>query len=69
MSKMGFRTFQEMVGRTDKLRFAPNPDNPKAATLNFDRILKNALDIRPNTNIVGGSVQQTFDTTPRIVSL
>ena len=67
MAKMGFRTFQEMVGRTDKLRFAPDPNNPKAQMLNFDRILKNALEIRPGTNIVGGSVAQIFDLEQRRV--
>ncbi|KAK7486587.1 hypothetical protein BaRGS_00022112, partial [Batillaria attramentaria] len=66
MSKMGFRTFQEMVGRTDKLRFAPDPENPKAQMLNFDRIMKNALDIRPGTNVHGGSVAQIFSLEERV---
>ncbi|KAK7108161.1 hypothetical protein V1264_015947 [Littorina saxatilis] len=66
MALMGFRTYQDMVGRTDKLRFAPDAENPKAMMLNFDRILKNALEIRPGTNITGGSVQQIFGMEKRI---
>lgn len=67
MAQLGFRTVQEMIGRTDKLRFAPDPENPKAQTLHFERILKNALDIRPGTNIVGGSVNQIHDLEQRLV--
>ncbi|XP_025097686.1 putative glutamate synthase [NADPH] isoform X1 [Pomacea canaliculata] len=66
MAQLGFRTVQEMIGRTDKLRFAPDPENPKAQTLHFERILKNALDIRPGTNIVGGSVNQIHDLEQRL---
>ncbi|XP_053398015.1 uncharacterized protein LOC123552518 isoform X2 [Mercenaria mercenaria] len=60
MAKMGFRRFQDLIGRTDRLKFAPNPNNPKAKLLDFSAILKNALDLRPDTNIVGGSVRQDF---------
>ncbi|XP_076444401.1 uncharacterized protein LOC143282637 [Babylonia areolata] len=61
MAKMGFRSFQEMIGRTDKLRMATDPDNAKAQLLNFDRILKNAQEMKPDVNVVGGSVKQIFD--------
>ena len=67
MSKMRFRTFQEMVGRTDKLRFAPKENSVKAATLDFAPILTNALSLRPGVNIRGGSLQQEFNMDKRLV--
>ncbi len=33
----------------------------KASMLDFSAILENALAMRPDTNIVGGSVRQDFD--------
>ena len=30
MAQMGFRTFQEMIGRVDKLKVSPDSSNPKA---------------------------------------
>ena len=67
MAKMGIRTFQELIGRTDKLKFSPNPHNPKAKLLDFSAILKNALDARPGTNIVGGSMAQDFELEKKLV--
>ncbi|KAL4232715.1 hypothetical protein ACF0H5_007403 [Mactra antiquata] len=61
MSKLGIRRFQDLIGRTDRLKFEPNPHNPKAKLLDFTSILKNALDLRPDTNIVGGTVKQDFN--------
>lgn len=69
MAKMGFKTFQEMIGRVDKLKFSPMPNNHKAELLNFAPILTNALDVCPDTNIVGGSLPQEFNLHNRIVSL
>ncbi|XP_052808642.1 uncharacterized protein LOC128237296 isoform X2 [Mya arenaria] len=66
MSRMGIRRFQDLVGRTDKLKFSPNPHNPKAKLLDFSAILKNALDGRPDTNIVGGSMSQDFQMENRL---
>jgi hypothetical protein len=57
MARMGIRTFQDLVGRTDLLRVFESA-NPKAKLLNFGPILKNALHMRPGTNIVGGSSRQ-----------
>lgn len=58
MASLGVRKFQELIGRTDLLR--PLKDNPnmKARTLNLDAILRNALDLRPGVNIIGGSKSQ-----------
>ena len=69
MSQMGVRRFQDLIGRTDKLKFCPNPNNPKARLLDFSAILKNALDGKPETNIVGGSVAQDFELGKKLVSL
>ncbi|KAL5009527.1 hypothetical protein ScPMuIL_011832 [Solemya velum] len=66
MAKLGFRKYQEMVGRTDKLFFNPPEHNKKAHMLDFSAMLKNALEMRPNTNIVGGSVAQFFDLKKRL---
>ncbi|XP_071114158.1 uncharacterized protein [Haliotis cracherodii] len=60
MAKIGVRSIQELIGRTDKLKFSPDPENPKAQLLDFSKILKNALEIRPGVSIQGGTVKQLF---------
>jgi len=57
MAKLGVRKFQELIGRVDFLKVSDNV-SAKAKMLNFEPILKNALDLRPGTNIVGGSKKQ-----------
>ncbi len=69
MAKLGFRRFQDMIGRTDKLNFKPKEDNNKAKQLNFDCVLENALKIHPGVNIVGGSVAQDFKIESKLVTL
>ncbi|CAI9738925.1 glutamate synthase [NADPH] [Octopus vulgaris] len=66
MAKLGFRTFQEMIGRTDKLMLKPNPNNRKANLLNFDLIFTNAQAINPDANIIGRTVDQNFDLDKRL---
>ncbi|XP_029649401.1 glutamate synthase [NADH], amyloplastic [Octopus sinensis] len=66
MAKLGFRTFQEMIGRTDKLMLKPNPSNRKANLLNFDLIFTNAQAINPDANIIGRTVDQNFDLDKRL---
>jgi len=39
MAELGFRTVNEMIGRSDMLEFDPNADHWKAKTLDFSRIL------------------------------
>jgi len=68
MSQLGFRTFQEMIGRTDMLRFKPASEIAKAQLLNFDSILKNALTLRPGVCIRAGTVRQDFKMGERLVS-
>ena len=58
MASLGIAKFQDMIGRTDLLKRFDNTLNDKADLLQFDAILKSALDLRPNTNIIGGSVSQ-----------
>lgn len=60
MANLGIRKFQDLVGRTDLLKVKKDPTNMKAQTLDLKLILKNALELRPNTNILGGSVKQDF---------
>ena len=67
MARLGFRTFQEMIGCTEKLRANPSPDNPKAKLLDFGPILTNALELRPGINVKGGSVQQEFNLKSKLV--
>ena len=69
MAKIGIRKFQDLIGRTDKMKFSPNQHNPKAKLLDLSAILKNALEIRPNTNIVAASIPQDFQLEKRLVSL
>nr|AWS20468.1 glutamate synthase [Mayetiola destructor] len=59
MASLGIRKFQDLIGRTDLLRVKKDVTN-KASMLDFSLILKNALDLRPGTNIRGGSVKQDF---------
>lgn len=66
MAKLGIRRFQNLIGRTELLKFCPNPTNPKAAMLDYTLILCNALSLRPETNIVGGSVKQDFELENRL---
>jgi glutamate synthase domain-containing protein 2/glutamate synthase domain-containing protein 1/glutamate synthase domain-containing protein 3 len=42
MAQLGFRTFNEMIGRSDRLEFDPLPGHWKAKFLNFSRILYQA---------------------------
>lgn len=69
LSKLGFRRLQDVVGRTDLLRFSPDPTNPKVAYLNFDAMLCNAQSLRPNTQILGGSMKQDFQLEKRLDNL
>ncbi|XP_033120494.1 putative glutamate synthase [NADPH] [Anneissia japonica] len=66
MAKMGFHSFQDMIGRTDMLRVSADPINSKAKLLNFDAILKNANDMRPGVSILGGCVAQEFKLKERL---
>jgi glutamate synthase (NADH) len=66
MAKLGIRKFQDLIGRTEFLKFSPDPRNPKAALLDYSAILCNALSLRPGTNIVGGSVAQDFQLEDRL---
>jgi len=68
MSQLGFRTFQEMVGRTDRLRFSPTSLIGKAKLLDFEPVLRNALDLRPGVNIRAGTVAQDYSLDERLVN-
>lgn len=59
MASLGIRKFQDLVGRTDLLRVRESCTD-KAKLLDMSQILKSALEIRPGTNTVGGSVKQDF---------
>ena len=39
MAELGFRTVDEMIGRSDLLEYGPLTDHPKAKTLDFSQIL------------------------------
>lgn len=69
MAKLGVRSMQEMIGRTDFLRPHPAPNNPKALLLDFSPILVNAKKLNPNANTCGGSVPQDFDLDSRLVNV
>lgn len=60
MAKLGVRKFQDLIGRTDFLKPADNRSE-KGSTLDLSLLLQPALELRPNTNIIGGSVKQNFD--------
>lgn len=64
MAKLGVKKFQELVGRTDFLK-PSNNRSTKGSTLDLSLLLTPALELRPNTNIIGGSVKQNFDLNQR----
>ncbi|XP_074640004.1 uncharacterized protein LOC141898094 isoform X2 [Tubulanus polymorphus] len=66
MAKLGFRTFQEMIGRTDKLKLSDKRDTKKSMLLNFEKMLKPAFRMRPDVNMVAGSVKQDFQLEKRL---
>jgi len=68
MAQLGFRTYQEMIGRTDRLRFSPSSLIGKAKLLDFQPVLRNALELRPGVNIRAGTVAQDFALDERLVS-
>ena len=43
MAELGFRTVDEMVGRTERLAAAPDPGHPKATLLDFTAVLRPPL--------------------------
>ena len=47
MAELGFRTVDEMVGRTERLAAAPDPDHPKARLLDFTAVLRPTLPTSP----------------------
>ncbi|RZC34842.1 glutamate synthase 1 [NADH], chloroplastic [Asbolus verrucosus] len=65
MAKLGVRTYQELVGRTDLLKVSES-GSAKAKMLNLNLILQNALHMRPGVNIKGGSEVQDFQLENRL---
>lgn len=65
MAGLGLRKFQELIGRTDLLQMREDLTH-KPALLDLQMLLKSALDLRPGTNIIGGSVKQDFVLEKRI---
>ncbi|XP_055379019.1 uncharacterized protein LOC129610451 [Condylostylus longicornis] len=59
MANLGIKKFQDLIGRTDLLK-PKDKCAPKAKLLDLSLLLKNALELRPNTNIIGGSIPQDF---------
>ena len=55
--------------RSEKLRVSHEGRNAKVQLLDLKPILQNALELRPNTNIVGGSLEQDFKISSKIVSI
>lgn len=50
MAKLGFRTINEMVGRSDFLRVDDTLRNPKTANLDLSALLKPAWQMRPGVS-------------------
>ncbi|XP_043207721.1 glutamate synthase [NADH]-like isoform X1 [Amphibalanus amphitrite] len=65
MAKLGVRKFNDLIGQTQYLKLRDDLP-PKTKLLNFARILLHAQDLRPNTNILGGSVAQDFELSTRM---
>ena len=65
LARLGCRSWQEAVGRTEFLRMRDNVPK-KASSLNFEAMLKNALEMRPGVSILGGTVKQDFELEKRL---
>src|SRR5205807_1499846 len=52
MARLGVRTMDEMIGRTDLLRSLPATDNPKATTLDLSAMLHLAMPVARVTHVV-----------------
>lgn len=65
MAGLGISKFQDLIGRTDLLKMSQRL-TINADTLDMSLLLKNALELRPGTNIVGGSVPQDFQMEKRL---
>lgn len=65
MASLGIRKFQDLIGRTDFLKVRDKVSF-KASQLDMKLLLKNALEMRPNTNIIGGSLKQDFQFEKRL---
>ena len=50
MAKLGLRTINEMVGRSDLLRVDDSLRNPKTANIDLSAILKPAWKMRPGVS-------------------
>jgi glutamate synthase (NADPH/NADH) len=59
MAKLGIRKFQDLIGRTDFLH-PREGHHLKADLMDLEGVLKNALELRSNVDIRGGSVAQNF---------
>jgi len=66
LAKLGCKTFQEVIGRTDFLSQRREGVSMKNGLLDFSKILTNALSLRPGVNIVGGTVGQDFELNKRL---
>ena len=66
LSRLGLRSVQEAIGRTDLLYASPNPLNAKAQSLEFERVLRNAQHMYPDFSVHGGSVKQDFELEKRL---
>ena len=66
MASLGVTKIQDLIGRTDLIQKFDNKVNEKSSFLHFDAIFKNALEMRPGTNIKGGSIAQDFQLSSRL---
>jgi glutamate synthase (NADH) len=67
MAKLGFRKFNELVGRSDKLKVRQSGNlNFKEKSLNYEAILLDARQLRPGVSTQGGSTKQKFDLEKRL---
>lgn len=60
---------KEMIGRSDLLKPGETLSAQKGKMLDFDKVLANALEMRPGVNIVAGSTKQDFELEQRLVSV
>lgn len=68
MALLGLTKFQQLIGRTDFLRTRTSSSGQpsKAGLLDLKALLRNALEMRPGVNIIGGSIKQNFDLHKRL---
>lgn len=66
MAKLGITKFDDLVGRSDKLKVRRVNQSFKEASMNYESILLDARTLRPDAITIGGKVKQMHEIEKRL---